>query len=580
MRDAAGGAAWNRVAETAAFGTAKMAGLAGTAVIADDRLGGRYARRFRVAVMGSSADVFDGTTLWAQDISGGVHALDAPFARRRAVTDAALASRTYLASGSHVDATCAGTATQDGRTVLRVRIRPNGGIPAVLLVDAQTHLLDAVQERLPTTTEVTRYADYRDVDGLALPFSIESGTRSEPADGYAVRVRGYRVSRSANASDFRRPAALAPARMLDGATSTTVPIVVEGRQLLVWASIDGHPPMPFILDTGGHAIVTPQAARALGLHASGAGQSGGSGAGTIGLQYAPVDSLRIGEAELRRQTFLVIPYSYSFYERGARQPLAGILGLEIFERFATRIDYGRGRLTLTPFSAYRPAAGAAAVPICFQEDMPLGHAAADGHAALFGIDTGNAGSVILFGTFLKRTGLLAAYPNGSAAVGHGTGGSDAGRIVALRRLSFAGATYARVPAFLTDMRSGSFSSWTEAGNFGYEILSRAVPTFDYAAGTLYVQPSPFAQAPPKNRAGLIADKTVPQTFEVERVAPGSPAAAAGIVSGDTIVAVDGTSAQRLSYGDLYRLVTAAAGTALRLRVVHAGTARDVTLILR
>lgn len=580
MRAAMGAAAWSHTAEATALGVARMSGLTGSAVFASDLQTGRYAQSFDIGAMGSSAEVFDGRTIWSEDISGGVHPLDAPFVMRRGATDAYLTRRGYFSHDGTTRFQCLGSAQENGRIVERMSVEPAGGIPAVLSIDAGTHLLESVSERWPTTTSVTRFSDYRTVDGLILPFSIEAGTQAEPENGYAVTVRRYVLRRQSDPQDFARPRESGSVAMLGGVASTTVPIKIEGRQLLVWASIDGHSPMPFILDTGGHAILTSQAARSLGLRGRGAGVSGGSGAGTISLQYAPVAGVRIGEAEISRQTFLVIPYPYSFYERGEKQPLAGILGLEIFERFATRIDYGRKRVTLTPLSRYAHAGGGRALPIRFQEDMPLGEATADGHDGLFGIDTGNAGSLILFGSFLQSSGLLHAYPNGNRAEGRGTGGGNSGWIVKLHRFAVSGKTFDSIPTFMTQMKSGAFSSWTEAGNFGYEILSRFVPTFDYARGTLYLDDSPFATGPPRNRAGFAADKDDPDGFSVLRVNPGSPAAVAGIALGDRIVAIDGKPAKRFSYGDLYDLVTAGSVKTLRLSVMHGNQRRDVVLVLR
>jgi membrane-associated protease RseP (regulator of RpoE activity) len=580
MKAAIGGGAWRGVGAVTATGEATISGLHGTFSSTADLRSGTYVRHFTIRVMGSSAEGFDGRTAWGQDISGGVHSFDAPFARKRARTEAYLARDGYFSANDPASLRCLGETRDDGATVDRIGVTPAGGIPAVLAIDATTHLLASVSERLPTTTEVTRYSDYREYAGVVLPFAITSGTIAEPEDGYAALVQSYALRSTANAAEFRAPVDAHPVEMLDGATSTTVPLRIEGRQLLVWASIDGHPSAPFILDTGGHAILTAQAARTFGVHAAGAGVSGGSGAGTISLQYAPVARIRIGNAVLHDQRFLVIPYPYSFYERGDKTPVAGILGLEVFERLAARIDYGRGHLTLTPLQHYVHPATGRSLPIVFQEDMPLGVATADGHSGLFGIDTGNGGTVILFGDFLERSGLERVYPGGVRAEGHGTGGSDAGRIVMLHRFTLAGRSFDTVPTFLTHMHDGSFSSWTEAGNFGYEVLSRFVPTFDYARGVLYLDDSPYAHAPPKNRAGFIAGKDDPSAFVVLRVAPGSNAAAAGLRAGDRIIAVDGTPSEQVSFGDLYDRMIAAPGSVLTLRVQSGTTSRDIRVVLR
>jgi hypothetical protein len=211
--------------------------------------------------------------------------------------------------------------------------------------------------------------------------------------------------------------------------------------------------------------------------------------------------------------------------------------------------------------------------------MPLGTASVDGRPGLFGIDTGNAGTVILFGSFLRRSGLMAEYGKGIVAEGHGTGGGNSGQLHALRAFTIAGTSYRDVPAFFTEMKSGSFSSWTEAGNFGYEILSRFIPTFNYSEGMLYLERSPLAHGPPHNRAGLAAYKNQPDAFDVVRVAPNGPAAAAGVAVGDRIVGVEGQAATGLSYGDFYARITDAKAKTLHLVLLHAGKKRSITLQL-
>jgi len=584
VRSATGGVAWNRVVETTAIGHVTVAGLHGSARIRVDVTRGRYAQRFVVSGMGSTAEVYDGSTIWAQDISGGVHPYDTPFAHARAATSGYLNRHGYFDPQAGAAVTCIGTRVEGNRTLTLIRVRPHGGIPADLAIDARTHLLASVSERFPLSSDdgTTRYDDYRTVDGVALPFSISLGTATSPADGYALRVAQYRVQHSIGSADFEKPAVPDNARMLGGAGSSTVRMLLEGRQLVVWASINGRPPMPFILDSGGHAILTALAAKSLGLRGQGAGSSGGSGTGTISTQYTHVASVRVGDAELLDQPFLIIPYPYSFYERGKGVPLAGIIGLEFFERFAIQLDYGDRRVTFTPRATYRHEGAAAATPLRFedQEDMPVVDAAADGHTGLFGTDTGNAGSLILFGEFLRRTGLLARYAGGVKTVGQGTGGSNSGRKETLRRLWIGGHEFHDVESNFTQMTSGSFSSRTEAGNMGFSILSRFIPTFDYASEMLYLDPETRATPFGANRSGLHFQKNSPRAFDLVLVDPGSAGAVAGAAAGDRIVGINGADASNYSWADLVALVGKLAGTPLRLRIERGGVRRDVTIILR
>jgi PDZ domain/Aspartyl protease len=576
---ATGGASWKRVSEVVASGRLTSSGLHGIAQTYDDLRDGRFALHFRLPVKGTSAEVYDGHTVWARDISGGVHPYDSWYPRARAVTESYLTRRAYLDPHERAGATCVGVA-KGGIPIALVRLAPSGGIPATLSIDTRTRLIDSVAIRTPITIDLTTFADYRQVGALVLPFAISFSSTYEPANADRIEVTRYAIMPRVNAADFARPAARESARMLGGTGSTTVPIVLEGRQLLVWASIDGRPAMPFILDTGGHAILDTVAAKTLGLRAAGAGVSGGAGAGTIALQYARIKSVRIGDAELLDQPFLVIPYPYDFYERGRKAPLAGILGLEWFERYAARIDYARRTLTLTPLRAFSYDGHGTPVPMRFQEDMPLARASAEGRDGSFGVDTGNAGVVVLYGDFLGRSGLLAKHAGGYAQLGKGTGGGNSGRIETLSTFAIGGHTLPNLAAYFTQMKSGSFSSWTEAGDLGLTVLSRFTPTFDYADQTLYLDPAARPLVLPPNRSGLTFEKNRPGAIDVLAVRPNSAASELGIVAGDQIVAVNGKDARDLSSADFLDAVTAPQGTPVQLTIAHGATTRTVQLILR
>jgi hypothetical protein len=575
---ASGGAAWKTIGEVSIAGKLTSSGLHGRAELHQDVRTGRYAIWSTLPIAGTSAQVYDGRTVWSRDVSGGVHPYDSWYPRARAVTEAFLTRRDYFDPRTGASAVCV-PQTGTGRDEL-VRVTPRGGIPAVLAIDPRTHLLDSVAIRTPISTDLTTYGDYRQVGRIVLPFFIASGSIFEPENGDRIDVTRYTIAGTVTPAHFAKPVQVENAHMFGGAKSTTVPIAIEGRQLLVWASINGRSPMPFIVDSGGHAILDTVAAKMLGVRAAGTGVSGGAGSGTIALQFARVASVRIGNAELVDQPFLVIPYPYAFYERGRRVPLAGILGLEWFERYAIRIDYAARTLTLTPLQRFSHRATASAVPLQFQEDMPLARAAADGHDGAFGVDTGNAGVLILYGDFLKTTGLLATYGTGMTLRGEGTGGSNTGQIQKLRGFEIGGRAMRDLDADFTQMKTGSFSSWTEAGDLGLTVLSRFTPTFDYAKQMLYLDPVRHPFVIPRNRSGMAFTKNEPGAIDVVAVRPQSAAAAAGITAGDRVIAVGAKSATEFSSADFLDMVTAPAGTVLQLTIRHGTATRTVALTLR
>ena len=74
------------------------------------------------------------------------------------------------------------------------------------------------------------------------------------------------------------------------------------------------------------------------------------------------------------------------------------------------------------------------------------------------------------------------------------------------------------------MKTGSFSSWTEAGDLGLTVLGRFTPTFDYANQTLYLDSVSDPYVAPRNRSGLAFTKNEPGAIEVVQVRPDSAAA--------------------------------------------------------
>jgi membrane-associated protease RseP (regulator of RpoE activity) len=173
--------------------------------------------------------------------------------------------------------------------------------------------------------------------------------------------------------------------------------------------------------------------------------------------------------------------------------------------------------------------------------------------------------------------LLSQYATGQKLIGQGTGGSNTGQLQTLHAFDIGGHALSDVSATFTQMKSGSFAAWSQAGNLGLSVLSRFLPTFDYANQVLYLDPETRVTTLPKNGSGMAFTKNAPDAFMVLVVRPNSPAAAAGIAPGDQIVAVNGRDAANYSWADLIALVAQPKGAKLELRVAHGAQVKDVTL---
>lgn len=563
---------WRPSDTLVATGRISAAGLEGTWQSVSDLADGRFATRTDLTTI-ASADIYDGRTHWRIGQSGGSHALDSPFALRRTQTSAWLARFGWLQAEFGGAQRSTATARNDSSRLYSViTATPRGGEPVELWFDAATGELARAVERDWFRQVTTRYADYRAVLGQRLPFKL---IRSDGVNEERVAIDSYRQLPTAPPNSYARPRQ--PADHVVPAAGTTVVATVFPR-LVIKASIDGRP-MHFLFDTGGHSILTPDAARSLGLTPVGGVRAGGTGAGTVGQQFTRVTEVRIGNAVLRDQAFSVIDFDYGLLERGDQSPLAGLLGLEVIERFITRLNYRAGTLTLLPRNA--PVnCQSGWVAARFTDDMPTIEAVFDGIRAPFTIDTGNSGSTILYAHWLQQNGVTERYNRGIEAVSYGAGGASRNWVSFARSFEVGDGTVQYPMVRTSDDRGGVSLSVSEAGNLGTHTLANFTITFDYERSRICMDYVPGYQPIPFNRAGLRAIKTDPNTIMLTLVNDGGPAALAGLRKDDKLLTVNGQSARTLSGGELTRIFTQAPGKRVRVRYSRGPQERDAEIVLR
>jgi hypothetical protein len=521
-----------------------------------------------------TTEVWDGKNYWRQDKSGGVHALNSPFAHENNLTEAWLASFGYLkldAAGAKLERLADGV--EGGKRFAIVRATPRAGQSVDLWFDTTTHQLHRTVQIMTTYTKSVTYDGYGDRGGIPVASSI---TTEDGVDADRDVIHIENVSPAKTARDFVRPQPVDDFSIAGG--KTTLPIEFDG-DVIVEAKLNGQGPFAFILDTGGHDIVTPEVSTLLHLKPVGAGASGGSGEGTMPLQFAQVDRLEIGGATLRNQSFTVIPLPIDTTERGARPPLAGILGLELFERLAVRLDYGKKTLSLQSLSGYEHQGAGTAVPIFFTDDQPLFDGKIAGVPGQIALDTGNSGTLIVQGAWADGHGLQRQMTSGFPSLGYGMGGASQSWS---SRIDFeaAGSRFPGVIAHYSKDQKGAFSSRTEAGNVGNDVLANFTLEFDYAHNEVWFAAAPGHVSWVFDRAGLSFFKETADAFKVSAAAAGTPAAEAGLRKDDAITAIDGKPASQVSGWDLRRSMRAPPGTKVKLSLTRDGQPLSVVVTLR
>jgi predicted aspartyl protease len=258
-----------------------------------------------------------------------------------------------------------------------------------------------------------------------------------------------------------------------------VPFVWTPGQIEVAVEVGGTP-ATFLLDTGSeYSIVSTRLAQALRLTTERRGAR----------DFADDVTLSMKGVTLAHQRVMVMPFD-TYYARG--RTIDGLLGYDLFDRYAVRIDFTGKTLTLWPASDFTPPQAAVEVPITFAGRLPVVAATVRVSAgrtldARLMVDTGASQAVILRHPFATAHHL---FDLGGA---HSTAPSLASGTRALieipvEQVSLGTWTFDRpqVRAFAEPIGSGGATDTD--GLIGNALLSRFTLYVDYTRRRVLLEP--------------------------------------------------------------------------------------------
>ena len=557
-------------------GSGQVAGVPATVDSWQDVRDGSYAYAIEAGPLSGSSG-YDGSHAWNRD-AGGVVYDDGSVDARDAALDAVYLNRyaPWLPGHGGGSVTYAGERADAGARYDVLSVAPPGSLPFELWLDARTHLPARSVTPIGQTTTVTRWSDYRPVNGLQVPFaqSVETDQGASTLAASAAEADS-----PAAAGMLRRPVSdLRDASIAHG-TATTVPFELIDNHVALPVTINGKGPFTFIFDTGGRNLLDADLAKQLGIAPSGGINGSGVGATTEAFQFATVDALGVGDAALRKQSFLLAPVRAGFGVSGSK-PVDGLIGFEVLARFVATFDYGANRIVLATPGTAGPARGTT-IPFAFNGTQPMIACRIASVEGACTVDTGSRISLSVTSPFIAAHPAI--VPAGATAVGadgFGIGGPALGRL-GRTTLAFGGFTIPDVVTDLSTQTKGAFANPFVAANIGAGVWKRFAVTFDYARETMTLAPdAAFAARDGYDRSGTFV-VTQAGKVVVADVRPGTPAAEAGLVRGDAIATIDGRDAAAGGVGAVRALFLGPPGTALRLGVAGKdGTVRTVTLTLR
>ena len=551
-------------------------GLTGATTSLEDLQVGAFVDTYRIGPA-SGASGFDGAKAWEKETSGTVTDQSGgdvvPLAISEAYQDRNLWWRGDR-GGAAVESL--GQKTEKDRTYDVLKVTPPGGTAVEAWFDPKTHLLTRTVQVQSTQTITTDFSDYAPFDGAMIAKKSVVDDGSHNLQTYTLT--SARFSPALPVSAYQKPVEdIHDFSIANGAHETTVPFRLLNNHIYADVSVNGSKPLNFIFDTGGHSIVTPETARALGIVSQGNLTSTGGGDQLATSGVTTLKSIRVGDATITDQTASVLDFQAKGVEGTNEQ---GMVGYEFFARFVTRFDYGQHTITFIDKKYFDPKFAGTPVPMRLYHQFPEILGSYDGIPGRFGIDTGSRMPLELNAAFVAKHDLRAKVTGGAEAMtGWGVGGPSRSLVFRGGVLKLEGVAIEHPLTMISLDKGGAGAAEAFPNNVGGGVLKRFVVTFDYGHSLMYLKPFEglHSDIDTFDRSGMWIN-AVPEGFKVIDVTRGGPAEASGLAKDDIITAIDGKAATGFFLPDLREeWRNWKPGTIVRLTVKGKG---DVKITLR
>jgi predicted aspartyl protease len=581
---ASGGAQWDSVHSLDSTAETTGGGLSGKVHQLQDLLTGRSSESYQMGAI-DGADGYDGIHGWERDSGGEVALQDTPGAKRLARTQAWMNAYAYWYP-QRMPATYGAVETRelDGKRFNVIKAIPEGGEPVTLWFSMDTGLLARfAQPDGNGGVQTTALDDYRKIDGVLLPFHFvnddtDAAGRTDPRNHQDIRVNRANLNAAVSDSDFAVPAMVATAHINDASGTTRVPFDLANNHIYIDGSVNGKP-VRLMFDTGAGNLLTPAAAKRLGLTSEGKLASGGVGEQLNNLGFARAKELRVGAATLADPVFAVTDLGDLPKVEGV--PLDGLVGYEMFRRFGVTIDYAKKQITFSEPKKFTPPLGAAALTFDLDGHHAVIPGTLDGIPVRLIVDTGSRGSLVMTAAFVHAHDLITKYGASSEAVtGWGVNGGSRGRPARFGTLRLGAVDINGLVGDLFVGNKGGLANPDWSGDLGGDVLQRFTVSFDYANKKIYFAPNADIGKPYAfDRSGLwlLVDG---DSLKVVDVAKDSAAEQAGFHVADRITSIDGVAISEKSLSDWrQQLRELPVGKQLTINFQRDGKSSDATLTL-
>jgi len=375
---------------------------------------------------------------------------------------------------------------------------------------------------------------------------------------------------------------------------TIIPFEFHANLVIVPLRVNNSDTLRFILDTGVSSIILTDSKIAQLQHMNYSRNVKIAGVGIGNDLEAGIvldNTIRMGDAIGYRQNIVVLKDDILKLSEFVGKPIHGIIGYDLFNRFAVTIDFAENQLILEnpEHYKYKPSKGER-FPISIEENKPyLGTVElVNGEEKVpikVLLDTG-AGHAISI-EVNKKFNIQLPPKVVKAQLGRGLSGIINGNLGRLPKIKFGKFELNNVVASFPD--SSSFhlkpTNFSERqGNIGCEFLRRFKVTFNYRDKYVVLKPINRRMREPfeHNMSGmeLMASGSDYHEFMIERIIENSPAHLAGLQQGDRVIFINNRSYKDVSITEIYKIFQKGEGKPINLVVKRGANVIFTTVNLK
>lgn len=445
---------------------------------------------------------------------------------------------------------------EDGNYLLR--FSAPGGLPTTWTIDRKTFLPLKASHEGEDSEITTTYSDFKAADGVLTPFHGEVAETDKPTYTWTRKTVELKSSLPKDTFAALQPG---PADVHLDANAPPIHFTMESNHIVFPLSVNGRPPIGFLLDTGAdqNAINTKYLAD-FGLKPYARTTTTGGGNSTE-YSYDAGATFTLPGVELKNQH--VSDLDQTGLECALGVKLGGLLGYDFISRFVIEIDYEKQLVTLHDPKTWKYSGTGFIVPVTFDNGIPFAHGSISVPTkseipAFFVVDFGAADTATLTSPYVKANDLTRlAQTNASVNKLPGMENqffAQANVRGRLQQLKIGNLAVQNLPVSLSVNTKGAYASKNFSGTVGQTIYSRYHVFLDYAHQRVILEPTPEASKPIPDRQTfgltILASGADLHQFTVASVRPASPAEKQGFKKGDVVAGIDGKPAAQFTLHEL------------------------------